>query len=216
VCQWFCENNYSFTIGKSTGVFLNKAFYVADISIDDQGRETINRKGLALVTKPGVNNSYSIAKQIFGKSVSVGDVMIENSKNGVESNFEIIYPYDFSFDHKPTSFSIDALEVDDYNVISTRSTGLRYALKTDISEITGIRNLWHYQGNSLSYMSELSDLKLFTFNCRIDYQWGLFKRFNIRRLYISPGWINGWTFSLNFGSHENNIYYFSLQKKWWK
>ncbi|MBT4684835.1 MAG: hypothetical protein HOB68_03135 [Candidatus Marinimicrobia bacterium] len=195
-------NNYSFTIGKSTGVFLNKAFYVADISIDGQGRETINRKGLALVTKPGVNNSYSIAKQIFGKPVSEGDVMIENSRNGVESDFEILYPYDFNFNHKPTSFSIDALEIDDYNVISTRSTGLRFALKTDISEITGIRNLWHYQGNSLSYMSELSDLKLFTFNCRIDYQWGLFKRFNIRRLYISPGWINGWTFSLNFGSHE--------------
>lgn len=195
-------NNYSFTIGKSTGVFLNKAFYVADISIDGQGREIINRKGLALVTKPGVNNSYSIAKQIFGKPVSEGDVMIENSRNGIESDFEIIYPYDFNFNHKPTSFSIDALEVDDYNVISTRSTGLRFALKTDISEITGIRNLWHYQGNSLSYMSELSDLKLFTFNCRIDYQWGLFKRFNIRRLYISPGWINGWTFSLNFGSHE--------------
>ena len=88
-------NNYSFTIGKSTGVFLNKAFYVADISIDDQGREIINRKGLALVTKLGVNNSYSIAKQIFGKPVSEGDVMIENSKNGIESDYEIIYPYDF-------------------------------------------------------------------------------------------------------------------------
>ena len=198
-------NNYSFTIGKSTGVFLNKAFYVADISIDDQGREIINRKGLALVTKPGVNNSYSIAKQIFGKPVSEGDVMIENSKNGIESDYEIIYPYDFSFDHKPKSFSVDVLEVDDYNVISTRSTGLRYALKTDISEVTGIRNLWHYQGNSLSSMSELSDLELFTFNCRIDYQWGLFKRFNIRRLYISPGWINGWTFSLNYGRHEITI-----------
>ena len=198
-------NNYSFTIGKSTGVFLNKAFYVADISIDDQGREIINRKGLALVTKLGVNNSYSIAKQIFGKPVSEGDVMIENSKNGIESDYEIIYPYDFSFDHKPKSFSVDVLEVDDYNVISTRSTGLRYALKTDISEVTGIRNLWHYQGNSLSSMSELSDLELFTFNCRIDYQWGLFKRFNIRRLYISPGWINGWTFSLNYGRHEITI-----------
>jgi hypothetical protein len=192
--------DYSFSIGIESGVFLNRAFFVADISTDDEGYEKINRKGFALVTKPGVNNSYSIAKQIFGKKVSVGDLLIENPKNGVELYYDIGLVDGSTTIKNPAPFLIDGSEIEDFKVLSTKSRGFTWAVKTDLSPEFGKRNYWFYNAIKLSTMTDLMGHEIINYSGRVSYQYGLFKRYNIRRLYLSRGWLVGYTFSIIGGN----------------
>lgn len=79
---------FGFPLGKNEGVHLDDGFYVIEYREDKDGNVVPYEKGYVRVSKTG-NNGYdptalTYAKQIMGSRATIGDVVMENPKLGIE------------------------------------------------------------------------------------------------------------------------------------
>mgnify|MGYP001074388328 CR=1 FL=1 len=77
-----------FPIGRNEGVHLDDGFYIIGYREDSAGNAVPYEKGYARVTKTGWNDfdptEITYARQIMGSRASLGDVMMENPRLGID------------------------------------------------------------------------------------------------------------------------------------
>ena len=85
------KKKYGINIGKREGIHLDDGFYIIEIEENSDGIEIEKRKGFARVIKTGdnVNNSNNLTyiKQVMGPKVSVGSLILEHPRLGIQTNF---------------------------------------------------------------------------------------------------------------------------------
>ena len=87
---------YGFPLGFAEGVHLDDGFHIVEFEEDSEGNEVAVRKGFARVSKTGNNkedrNNYTYAKQLMGRRVTEGTVVMEHPRLGMQArlNFGLV------------------------------------------------------------------------------------------------------------------------------
>jgi hypothetical protein len=190
-------NNYSFAMGnKPSAYHLNKSFFLSEYTTDKYGKEKLKRKGYALITKEGGNGNYTVAKRIYGPGVSVGDIIVENVREGYEPQIGISIvdnSHELIYNITGERFSDGKAPVSAFN---STVHGFTFCLNADISYVTGIRNLWYETEGRFQSVTELYDYPR-KYDFSLNVHWRLSKRYNLQRLYLGIGSGSGWTFGQN-------------------
>ena len=84
---------YGFPLGFAEGVHLDDGFHIVEFEEDAEGNEVAVRKGFARVSKTGDNkedrNNYTYAKQLMGRKVSEGTVVMEHPRLGMQARLNM-------------------------------------------------------------------------------------------------------------------------------
>ena len=86
---------YGFPLGHREGVHLDDGFNIVEYEEDSEGNEVAVRKGFVRVSKTGDNvddpNNYTYAKQLLGRKVSEGTVVMEHPVLGMDARVKFGY-----------------------------------------------------------------------------------------------------------------------------
>ena len=134
---------YGFPLGFEEGVHLDDGFYIVEFEEDAEGNEVAVRKGFARVSKTGDNkedrNNYTYAKQLMGRRVSEGTVVMEHPRLGMQArlNFGLVTGSSVKPEHTSLSPAGISGEVLAEEVTSQANGNLR--LYYNLAPIIGIR-----------------------------------------------------------------------------
>ena len=101
---------YGFPLGFAEGVHLDDGFHIVEYEEDAKGNEVAVRKGFARVSKTGDNkedrNNYTYAKQLMGRKVSEGTVVMEHPRLGMQARLNMGLTVGSSIQPEHTSLSL--------------------------------------------------------------------------------------------------------------
>ena len=101
---------YGFPLGFAEGVHLDDGFHIVEFEEDAEGNEVAVRKGFARVSKTGDNkedrNNYTYAKQLMGRKVSEGTVVMEHPRLGMQARLNMGLTVGSSIQPEHTSLSL--------------------------------------------------------------------------------------------------------------
>ena len=101
---------YGFPLGFAEGVHLDDGFHIVEYEEDAKGNEVAVRKGFARVSKTGDNkedrNNYTYAKQLRGRKVSEGTVVMEHPRLGMQARLNMGLTVGSSIQPEHTSLSL--------------------------------------------------------------------------------------------------------------
>ena len=134
---------YGFPLGFAEGVHLDDGFHIVEFEEDAEGNEIAVRKGFARVLKTGDNredrNNYTYAKQLIGRRVSEGSVVMEHPRLGmqVRLNFGLVTGSSIKPEH--TSLSPAGISGDVLAEEATIQANGNLLLSYNLAPIIGIR-----------------------------------------------------------------------------
>jgi len=135
---------YGFPLGFAEGVHLDDGFHIVEYEEDAKGNEVAVRKGFARVSKTGDNkedrNNYTYAKQLMGRKVSEGTVVMEHPRLGMQARLNMGLTVGSSIQPEHTSLSL--VGIDEAQVLAEEATSQiagNLLLSYNLAPIIGVR-----------------------------------------------------------------------------
>lgn len=132
---------YGFPLGHREGVFLDDGFHIVEFEEDAEGNEVAIRKGFVRVSKTGKNQEdptqLTYAKQLIGKKVSEGAVVMEHPRLGMDIKYTGTFITGSVIKPEHTEFVLLGLEP----VIKEEATsqiGMTTVLSYNVAPIIGL------------------------------------------------------------------------------
>jgi len=135
---------YGFPLGFAEGVHLDDGFHIVEYEEDAKGNEVAVRKGFARVSKTGDNkedrNNYTYAKQLMGRKVSEGTVVMEHPRLGMQARLNMGLTVGSSIQPEHTSLSL--VGIGNEKVLAEEATSQiagNLLLSYNLAPIIGVR-----------------------------------------------------------------------------
>ena len=134
---------YGFPLGFAEGVHLDDGFHIVEFEEDAEGNEVAVRKGFARVSKTGDNkedrNNYTYAKQLMGRKVSEGTVVMEHPRLGMQARLNMGLTVGSSIQPEHTSLSLVGINSQVLAEEATSQIAGNLLLSYNLAPIIGVR-----------------------------------------------------------------------------
>ena len=134
---------YGFPLGFQEGVHLDDGFHIVEYEEKD-GKEVAVKKGFVRVTKTGNNiedpNSYTYGKQLLGKRVSEGTLVVEHPRLGLDTRIKlgIVEGLTINKEYVPAGDPFDYYTEDLFEDDVTSAAALDLFFSYNLAPIVGI------------------------------------------------------------------------------
>ena len=133
---------YGFPLGFAEGVHLDDGFHIVEFEEDAEGNEVAVRKGFARVSKTGDNkedrNNYTYAKQLMGRKVSEGTVVMEHPRLGMQARLNMGLTVGSSIQPEHTSLSLVGIDLQVLAEEATSQIAGNLLLSYNLAPIIGV------------------------------------------------------------------------------
>jgi hypothetical protein len=207
-------SSYGFPLGFREGVHLDDGFHIVEYEEDAEGNEVAARKGFVRVSKTGDNNedpnNYTYAKQLIGRRVTEGTVVMEHPRLGqdVRVKFSMISGMNISRPHSQLPNFLGGQYIfADGSDGATSAIGADIIFAYNLAPIIGISQT--YLDIELGFFMPKAeiDLDAEAFPFIIPINFGATKKFQFGASNIGVGLIGG----LDIFSMAGTINYFNIE-----
>ncbi|OQY10834.1 MAG: hypothetical protein B6I28_00140 [Fusobacteriia bacterium 4572_132] len=188
------QKEYSVSVGKKEGLFLDDAFDLIEQEEDENGNVINKKVGFVRISKTGDNRenktNYSTVKQYLGSSQTEGTLITEHPFLGVDLKIKGIYAMGLNIKKSDINFILNKMSNNSYNIITKdadKATGVQGSFAYNLAPITGVSQM--FLNIDMSYM--LPNLETYTDDKPSIYMYsgylGLSRKFWIGRFNLNAG-----------------------------
>ncbi len=143
------KKEYSVSVGKKEGLFLDDAFDLIEQEENENG-ELINKKvGFVRISKTGDNRenatNYSMVKQYLGSSQTEGTMITEHPFLGIDLKIKGIYATNLNIKKDDINFILNEMSINSSDIITKdadKAIGVQGIFSYNLAPITGVSQMF--------------------------------------------------------------------------